>query len=597
MRIALLGLLGAPMVALAAETQDQIAPQDQPVAQDPAVAQQSQQDSPPQEQAPASDAAQTAESGLTPMPPPLPLAPETPRAVSPSAPVAEGEVAQPAPTQPRGYRPRMNPALVPPAATKLAPNLTDLPAPASLGLPTNPEQVRILELRPLGLAEVENLVEVNNPNLKAIASQVDQAQSNLRAQIAQWYPNLNLQLESLPAYTTGQARTYGPSSKESADRWALGGALTAQWALINPQRNPSIAAARDQFEKAKYQYIVALRDLRLQAATAYFDLQQADDQVRIGQESVRASIVSLRDSKARFQAGVATKLEVLEAETQLSRDQQLLTNALAAQTIARRTLAALLDLPQNVSPTAKDPSRVIGVWQPSLQESIIAAYTFREELDQALLDISIANSQANASLGSVQPFLNVFAAFSGDVANNSRVQPDINRTNYDTAIGLNLTWNIFDGGAAAAQSRQNKQLAQENTFRFAQRRDGIRQEVETSFYELEKNNRNIVTTSREVVSARESLRLARLRFQAGVTTQREVVDNQRDLTNAEVRYSNAISDYNKRLAELRRRTGLDQVASCTPQALPGVKPVAESNVPVEPTPLIPACQAAAQGAV
>ena len=535
-------------------------------------------------------AAEAQQPGGSAMPPPLPLAPETPRGDSPS--------------QVRGYRPRVNPTLVTPAATQLAPGLVNLPAPASLALPVKPEQVRILELRPLGLLEVENLAEVNNPSLKAIASQVDQAQSNLRAQLSQWYPNLNLDANSLPTFTTGQARSNaanGATTVSSTDRWAFGAALTAQWALINPQRVPTIAAARDQFEKAKFQYVIALRDLRLQTASAYFDLQQADDQVRIGQESVRASIVSLRDAKARFQAGVATKLEVLEAETQLSRDQQLLTNSLAAQAIARRTLAALLDLPQNVTPTAKDPARVFGVWQPSLQESIIAAYTFREELDQALLDISIANSQANAALGAVQPFLNIFAGFSGNVFDgNDPVivsQPGASGSNYDTAIGLNLSWRLFDGGAAAAQSRQNKQLAQENTFRFAQRRDGIRQEVETSFYELEKNNRNIVTTSREVISARESLRLARLRFQAGVTTQREVVDNQRDLTQAEVRYSNAITDYNKRLAELRRRTGLDQVASCTPQSLPAVKPVGASDVPVEPTPLIPACQAATQGAV
>jgi len=525
------------------------------------------------------------------MPPPLPLAPETPLGGSPA--------------QVRGYRPKVNPTLVTPAATKLAPGLENLPGPASLALPVKPEQVRILELRPLGLLEVENLAEVNNPELKAIASQVDQAQSNLRAQIALWYPNLNLEANSLPTFTTGQARSQVPNSSSTAsvssiDRWALGASLTAQWALINPQRVPTIAAARDEFEKAKFLYVITLRELRLQVATAYFDLQLADDQVRIGQESVRASIVSLRDAKARFQAGVATKLEVLEAETQLSRDQQLLTNSLAAQAIARRTLAALLDLPQNVTPTAKDPARVYGVWQPSLQESIIAAYTFREELDQALLDISIANSRANAALGAVQPVLNVFAGFTGNVFNGNEsvitAQPGADGTNYDTAIGLNLSWRIFDGGAAVAQSRQNKQLAQENTFRFAQRRDGIRQEVETSFYELEKNNRNIVTTSREVISARESLRLARLRFQAGVTTQREVVDNQRDLTQAEVRYSNAITDYNKRLAELRRRTGLDQVGGCTPQSLPAVKPAGVSDVPVEPTPLVPACLAAVQGA-
>jgi OMF family outer membrane factor len=88
------------------------------------------------------------------------------------------------------------------------------------------------------------------------------------------------------------------------------------------------------------------------------------------------------------------------------------------------------------------------------------------------------------------------------------------------------------------------------------------------------------------------LRLARLRFQAGVTTQREVVDTQRDLTQAEVRHSNAINDYNKRLVELQRRTGLDQIAVCKAPSLPAEKPVGTSDVPVEPSPLIPGCQAA-----
>ena len=76
------------------------------------------------------------------------------------------------------------------------------------------------------------------------------------------------------------------------------------------------------------------------------------------------------------------------------------------------------------------------------------------------------------------------------------------------------------------------------------------------------------------------------------TTSRWVVDTQRDLTQAEVRHSQSINDYNKRLVELQRRTGLDQIALCQPPALPSEKPVGASNVPVEPSPLIPACQAA-----
>jgi OMF family outer membrane factor len=280
----------------------------------------------------------------------------------------------------------------------------------------------------------------------------------------------------------------------------------------------------------------------------------------------------------------------------------VLTGFLAQQAVARRAIAVLLDLPQTVTPTAKDPSRVLGIWQASLQDSVVAAYSFREELDQALLDISISNSNANASLAAVQPFLNLFTAFEVGAFENTNppasglfAPPIDSGSSTDTSVGMNFSWRLFDGGQARAQYRQQKQRAEEGAYRFAQSRDQIRLQVEESFYELEKNNRNIITTSTEVISAREALRLARLRFQAGVTTQREVVDNQRDLTQAEVRYSNAIADYNKRLAELRRRTGLDQVIACSSPVLPAAKPSDGATVPVVPTPLIPACQAAARG--
>ena len=322
--------------------------------------------------------------------------------------------------------------------------------------------------------------------------------------------------------------------------------------------------------------------------------------MRIGQQSVRVSLVSLRDARARFEAGVATKLEVLEAETQLARDQQLLSNALGDQDKARRGLASLLNLPQDVTPTAASPARVRGVWQPSLQESIVAAYAFREELDRFILDISINNSNANAALAAVQPLLslvNTYSAFKTQGQTGVQPQIGVDMDDYSwsssNTIALNATWNIFDGGRARALYRQNKQRAQESEFNFASERDRIRQEVEESFYDLRTANQDIYTTSREVLSSRESLRLARLRFQAGVTTQREVVDTQRDLTQAEVRYANAVTSYNTSLAQLQRRTGLDQVMACPSLTLGSAKPAEdmEYSVPIEPTPSRPACEA------
>lgn len=531
---------------------------------------------------PPATAPANAEAALDPKPTPLPLAPAV-----------------------IGNRPKSDASVLPPAATRLDPALQNLAAPATLALPTKVEQVRIQALRPLSLKDVQNLVEVNNPELKSIASQVDQAQSNLRAQLAAWYPSLNLSLQNFPAYTGGNQRSTQGSAAPGPEltqytytsRWDMSVNLTAQWDLINPQRVPQVSSARDQFEKAKNQYLISLREVRLQAAQAYFNLQLSDDSVRIGQESVRASLVSLRDARARFQAGVATKLEVLQAETQLARDQQLLTNAISDQSVARRNLARILDLPQNITPTAKDPLRPIGIWIPSLQESVVAAMAFREEIDNAILDISVSNSQANNALGAVQPFVSLFANLSGARYDGSQQVivdlPGSSGWAVENTFGLSVRWNVFDGGAARAQYRQAKQQAQENGYRFAKTRDDVRFQVEQSFYDLGRSNRNIQTTSREVVSSREALRLSRLRFQAGVSTQREVVDSQRDLTQAEVRYSQALADYNINLAELQRRTGLDQVASCPAVNLPAGKPKADVDVPVPPEPLQPACQSAA----
>jgi OMF family outer membrane factor len=513
----------------------------------------------------------------------------------------------------KGSRPKADPSVLPPAATTLPDDLDALKSPDSLALPDLPSQVTIRELRPLTLAEVERLAEVNSPDLKIAASQVEQAKSEVRVAISTWYPSVDLTSTGLPQYLEGEQyrnpdfigqNSVNPQTgnliqqpNAYTSRWSAQFGALVQWNLIDPARVPQISSARDRFEKASDAYLIALRDLRLQSSLKYFKLQNEDEQVRIGKQSVEASLLSLRDSRARYVAGVATKLDVLEAQTQLSRDRQVLTNGLGNQSKARRALAALLDLPQDVTPTAADPARVLGIWQPSLQESIIAAYAFREELDQFILDISIYNSDANTALAAVQPLLSIFNSFTttrnqGQAGRPGSIDFADYNWNYNNAVGLRAQWKIFDGGRARARYRQNKQKAEESKFRFAANRDSIRSDVEDSFYDLRKASQNIHTTSIEVLSSAESLRLARLRFQAGVATQREIVDIQRDLTQAEVRYAEAITDYNVSIAQLRRRTGLDQVLACPALNLPATKQTqSDIDVPIEPRPNRPACEA------
>ena len=537
------------------------------------------------------------------------------------------------PTAPqlKGGRPRLNDDAVAPAATELTPSLQPLKAPPSLALPNQKQQVSIHELRPLTLEDALLLAEVNSPVLKAAASQVEQAKSSLRAAISSWYPTVDLSASGLPEYfksysfqnpdfvpdrlvqkNTGEINplTGAPLTRnETRDgynerygrEWRVNASLQVSWDIINPRRVPQIAAARDQYEQARDSYAIALRDLRLNTSTDYFNLQEADEGVRIGQASVRASLVSLRDARARFNAGVNTKLEVLEAETQLARDRNILTSKLGDQDTSRRLLASKLDLPQDVTPTAATPARPLGSWQPSLQESIVAAFNFREELDSLLLSISINNSEANASLAAVQPvlsFVNTSSTSRREGQSGKTSLGDIDMDDYvwsiDSSTALRATWRLFDGGRARAEYRRSKQAAEESTYRFARARDSIRLEVEQSFFRLRTAVQNIQTTGSEVLSARESLRLSQLRVQAGVSTQREVVNNQRDLTNAELRYAGAIRDYNTSLAQLRRRTGLDALVSCTKPVLPSIKPDdTEPSIPIEPTPLKSVCPAMA----
>ena len=511
-----------------------------------------------------------------------------------------------------GARPKADPSVLTPAVEGLPPSLESLVAPPPLALPEEPAQVRIHELRPLTLEEALQLAEFNSPTLKAAASQVDQAKSSLRSAIASWYPTVDLTSSALPEYfasysyrnpdfVTPDPSTGITNNEFYGSEWRLNGRLRVSWDLINPARVPEIAEARDRFERARHAYLIALRDLRLEMETAYFNLQEADEGVRIGQAGVKASLVSLRDARARFNAGVNTKLEVLEAETQLARDRNLLATNLGQQELRRRNLAVVLDLPQQVTPTAASPSRPLGLWQSSLQDSIVAAFNYREELDQLILDISVNNSRANASLAAVQPVLSFVNSTTA-----SRTQGQTNQTSVspidqgDFSYGvqnssaLTATWRLFDGGRARAEYRRSKQAADQSRFNFAQTRDQIRFQVEQSFLGLRTAVQNIDTTASEVLSSRESLRLAQLRVQAGVTTQREVVNTQRDLTQAELKYARAIRDYNTNLSELSRRTGLDALVACNAVSLTGTKPEPDQEpIPIEPTPLKSACPSVA----
>ena len=110
----------------------------------------------------------------------------------------------------------------------------------------------------------------------------------------------------------------------------------------------------------------------------------------------------------------------------------------------------------------------------------MAAYNFREELDQLILEISIRNSQANASLAAVQPVLSFVNSTTASRTEGQSGQPSIGdidmgdfRYGVQNSTALTASWRLFDGGRARAEYRRSKQAADEGA-NFATQRDQIR---------------------------------------------------------------------------------------------------------------------------
>jgi outer membrane protein TolC len=293
-------------------------------------------------------------------------------------------------------------------------------------------------------------------------------------------------------------------------------------------------------------------EIRLNVSTAYYNLQEADENIRINEAAVRNAQKSLEDAQALERAGVGTQFDVLRAEVNLANAQQDLTQSVGDQRTARRQLAQLLNISQTTSLLAADEVKIAGLWEPTLEQTIVMAMKNRAELEQQLVQRDISEQQRRLALSQVRPQLTVNA--------DLNLASDLD-TSLDIAGGSSVqvvaSWRLFDGGAARSQARQQEINGDIAANRFADLRNEFRFEVERFYSDLEANLESIQTAQKALEQSQEALELARLRFQAGVGTQTEVIDSETDLTRAEGNLITAIIGYNRSLVGLQRAVSND----------------------------------------
>ena len=290
--------------------------------------------------------------------------------------------------------------------------------------------------------------------------------------------------------------------------------------------------------------------VRFDASDAYYELQNADAQVAIAQAAIEDFSQTLRDAKLLEQAGLGTRFDVLQAEVDLANANQALTAAISVQRNSRRSLADVLSVGQKVELIAADEIAEKGSWPYSLDESIVMAYKNRAELEQLLVRREINAENREIELSQNRPRFDLFANYNFSDTYNDTFNQTGYLQGYNTGVRIN--WLLFDGGEARSRAEQETLNIQIDETNFSDQRNQIRLAVETAYNNLIANQENIGTTETAVVTATESLRLARLRFQAGVGTQTDVINSQRSLTEARGNFLQAIIGYNQSLNDLQR---------------------------------------------
>jgi outer membrane protein TolC len=424
---------------------------------------------------------------------------------------------------------------------------TNIKQPNDLNLPKTGGEVKITGRQSITLQQAIEIAFRNNRDVQVARLAVERdRQSIFAAQAAQ---SLQVGLTST-LQNQGSPLIFGNQNQVTTNDSNIQGALQATYNILSAGRNESnVRAAQEQVRFNTLDLVRVEQVVRGNVIGAYYDLQAADSSIIINQAAVTDATRSLSDAQLQERAGVGTRFDILTAQVQLATANQNLTNAQGQQQTARKNLAQLLVVDNNTEFTAADPVGQLGTWRYSLEDSIVLAFKNRPEVEQQLSLRRISQQQEIVAAAADAPQVNLFANYSLGKSLSTSVSA---QDNY--SVGAQLSWSFFDGGAAGANANRQKvsQTIYEN--QFTTTRNQIRFQVEQAYFSLGSNQKNIATSTQALKQAEESLKLARLRFQAGVGTQTDVINAQTALATARGNRITAILNYNRALSSLRTAT-------------------------------------------
>jgi outer membrane protein TolC len=319
-----------------------------------------------------------------------------------------------------------------------------------------------------------------------------------------------------------------------------GGAVTSQ-----------VAIAQLNIAKANYELQEIANRVTMDVRIAFNELLLNRAKIRVREDSVRVLNEELKNQQEQLSAGIVSKLNVQRAEVALANEQPELFNA---QTELKNSYLRLAELFGTDVPPGRhgSPFEVSGELQYRPNHADLNDCLARADLNRPVIkarekDIEIEDRQYVLDRSAMRPQVR---AFSGYEVYSER-DPEVGQEfNYGGVVGINATWNIFDGFATKGRMQATRARREAAVQALAAARRSVASEVRSALLDLQQADRVLESETKNVQTADESLEMAKGNFAAGLGTQLDILQAASDVTRTRTTRLSAIYLHNVALARL-----------------------------------------------
>lgn len=318
--------------------------------------------------------------------------------------------------------------------------------------------------------------------------------------------------------------------------------------------------SKHQLRAARKQLEGTTNDALRSAAQNYYKLLLNEALLQIRVKAVERSQEQVSQNTQLEKNGLATYLDVLQARTQLARDRQDLLTQQSARRVSAIQLAHTLNisLGQDLIPIGRTVRKERILSSDLLINDLLRiAVDNRPELKQFEELRKAAKAQIAINAAPLQPQVTLNGTVFG-------IGTTLNNLGSLFVLNLGVNWTLGNLGLSDTANIQTARWqARQALIKANKQFVDVFEQVRTSYADTLTAEQKIDQTNEQVASAKEELRLARLRLDTGLGTNLDVLTAQRDLTQAFIDQAQAVINFNQTQVDLAHDIGLISVDTLT----------------------------------